>query len=190
MKPLLETITFGEFWMPLYADIVSDGNLDRYKKRAAAYATYLNEISEFLPAETRQFALSEWYYRDPDKCPHDAWVESFEIFENFAGERKEHRNIGIRIRLLAASHRGHIHFAYENVFGYGLNFSPTVRVWDEKLVLPKHGDWMADEISLNSHGHVVHEIHFSSGCIWRIEAESVSYSFGPINDEHGVHAQA
>jgi hypothetical protein len=172
----------GEPSMPLYADIVSDGNLDRHKKRAAAYATYLREISEHLPAETRQFALSEWYYRDPDKCPHDAWVESFEIVENFTGERKERRNIGIRIRLLAASHRGHIHFIYENVFGYGLNFAPTVRVWDGKLVLPKHEDWMADEITLDSDGHVVHEIHFRSGCIRRIEAESVSYSFEPINE--------
>ena len=171
--------------MPLYADIVSDGNLDRHKKRAAAYTAYLKEISEFLPAETRQFALSDWYYdyRDFDRCPHDAWVESFEVFENFSGKRREHRNVGIRIRLLASSHRGHIHFTYENVFAYGLNFSPTVRVGDEKLVLPKHEDWMADEISLNSRGHVVHEIHFSSGCIWSIEAESVSYSFGPISDD-------
>jgi len=187
MKPLLKTISIGEFSMPLHADIMSDGNVDRNKKRAAAYATYLREISEYLPAETRKFALSEWYFRDPDKCPHDAWVESFEIFETFSGERKERRDIGIRIRLLAASHRGHIHFTYKNVFGYGLNFSPTVRVWNGKLVLPKHEDWLADEISLNSHGHVVHEIHFSSGCIWKIETESVSYSFGPINeDQHSI----
>jgi len=69
MKPLLKTISIGEFSMPLHTDIMSDGNVDRNKKRAAAYATYLREISEYLPAETRKFALSEWYYRDPDKCP-------------------------------------------------------------------------------------------------------------------------
>jgi hypothetical protein len=163
--------------MPLHADIVSDNNLQRHKTRAEAYAAYLKTIAEFLPAPTKEFALSDWYYSDQDKCPHDAWVESIELFENFSGEGKERRNIGIRIRLLAASDAGHILFTYENVFGYELKFSPTIRQWDGKLVLPKHEDWMADEISLNSRGHVVHEIHFRSGCVWQIEAECISYAF-------------
>jgi hypothetical protein len=164
--------------MPLHADIVSEDNLQRQKARAEAYAAYLKTIAEFLPAETREFVLSDWYYdfSNWDKCPHDAWVESVEVFENFSGERKEQRNIGIRIRLLASSHAGHILFTYENVFGYELKFSPSIRRWDGKLVLPKHEDWMCDEISLNSRGHVVHEILFSSGCVWKIEAERISYA--------------
>lgn len=165
--------------MPLYADIMSDGNHQRSKIRSEAYTAYLKTISGFLPAATREFVLSDWYYTDPDKCPHDAWVENIELFENFTGERREKRNIGVRIRLLAASHGGHIFFTYENVFGYDLKFSPSIRYWDEKLVLPKHEDWLADEISLNSHGHIVHEIHFRSGCIWKIEAESICYAFMP-----------
>ena len=169
--------------MPLYPDIVSDHNLERHKKRTEAYKNYLKAISAFLPAETRDFVLSDWYYSDEDKCPHDAWVESFEVFENFSGERKEQRDVGIRIRLFSSWHRGHIHFTYDNVFAYGLNFSPDIRVWDGKPVPPKHEDWMADEISLSSKGNVVHEIHFSSGCIWRIEAQRVAYSFTPISEK-------
>jgi hypothetical protein len=165
--------------MPLHADIVSDSNLQRHKARAEAYVAYLKTIAEFLPAATKEFALSDWYYTDPDRCPHDAWVERVELFENFSGERKEQRNIGIKIRLLAASHAGHILFTYENVFGYDLTFSPSIRQWDGKLVLPKHEDWMSDEVSLNSSGHVTHEIHFSSRCIWKIEAECISYAFTP-----------
>jgi hypothetical protein len=165
--------------MPLHADIVSDSNVQRHKTRSGAYAAYLKTISEFLPAATKEFALSDWYYdhSNSDKCPHDAWLESIELFENVTGERKEQRNIGIRIRLLAASHAGHIFFTYENVFCYQLKFSPSIRQWDGKPVLPKHEDWMADEVSLNCRGHVVHEIHFSSGCVWQIEAECISYAF-------------
>ncbi|HLZ00378.1 MAG TPA: hypothetical protein VKT33_15065, partial [Candidatus Angelobacter sp.] len=110
--------------MPLYADITSEDNPQRQKARAEAYAAYLRTIAEFLPAETREFALSDWYYDHSnwDRCPHDAWVESIELFENFSGERKEQRSIGIKIRLLAASHAGHILFTYNKVFGYALNF--------------------------------------------------------------------
>lgn len=167
--------------MPLYADIQSDGNLERNKRRVEAYRAYLKTIAEFLPPETREFALSDWYFGDWDRCPHDAWLESFELFENFSGERKENRNVGIRIRLLSASHAGHIHFTYENVFSYDLNFSPKIRYWDSKPVLPQHNDWMADEISLSSPGNVVHEIHFSSGCVWRINAQRISYLFTPMD---------
>jgi len=80
--------------MPLYADIMSDGNVDRNRKRVAAYRAYLKEISEFLPAETREFALSDWYYCDPRKCPHDAWVESFQIFENPAKRKASESELG------------------------------------------------------------------------------------------------
>jgi hypothetical protein len=165
--------------VPLYADITSEDNPRRLKSRAEAYAAYLKTIAEFLPAETREFALSDWYYDHSnwDRCPHDAWVESVELLENFSGERKEQRNVGIKIRLLAASQADHILFTYDNVFGYALNFLPNIQQWDGNPVLPKHADWMADEISLNSLGHVVHEIHFSSGCVWKIEAERISCTF-------------
>jgi len=101
-------------------------------------------------------------------------------------EPSEAQGVGIRIGLLAASHDGHIDFTYQNVFGYALNFSPEIRVWDSQLVAPNHDDWLADEISLTSDGHVLHEIHFRSGCIWRVEAERVSYSFRPDSETEGL----
>ena len=166
--------------MPLYADITGDDDVKRGKTRAQAYHAYLEAISSFLPEPTREFALSEWYYRDPNKCPHDAWLESVEIFENFSGERHETRNVGIKSRFLSAHHTGHIHFTYEHVFSYDLGCLPQLRRSDGRFVLPKHEDWLADEISLSSSGNVVHEVHFSSGCVWKIEARRVSYLYVPI----------
>jgi hypothetical protein len=73
---------------------------------------------------SREFVLSDWYYRDPERCPHDAWLESCEIFENFT------------------------------------------------------------EITLGSSGNVVHETYFRSGCVWKIEARTVSYLFEAMPGKH------
>src|SRR6266567_1751733 len=81
---------------------------------------------------------------------------------------------------LSAHHAGHIHFTYEHVFSYDLGCLPQLRRSDGRFVLPKHEDWLADEISLSSSGNVVHEVHFSSGCVWKIEARRVSYLYVPI----------
>lgn len=153
---------------------MSDSDPKRNSARLTAYKQYLRSISDFLPPETRDFVLSEWYYTDFHRCPHDAWVESLEVFENFAGDRKQHREIEIRVRLLSASHDGHIHFRYQKVQAYDLNAMLMRRSGNAK-----HDDWLADEITLAT-GGIQHEIRFSSGIVWRIVCGSVSYEYTPI----------
>jgi hypothetical protein len=83
--------------MPLWADVQQDSDPRRIEVRRQAYREYLHSIAHYLPQPTRDFVLSDWYYSDTDKCPHDAWLESLEIFERFSGERKERRDIHIRV---------------------------------------------------------------------------------------------
>lgn len=103
--------------MPLYSDINEDGDIKRLRARSEAYRSYLRSVAEYLPEATKSFVLNDWYYgyTDFDRCPHDAWVESLEIVEHASGERHQIREIHIKLRLLASSHRGHIYFTYENV---------------------------------------------------------------------------
>src|SRR5437899_2737982 len=106
--------------MPLWIDVQQDGDSRRVEVRRQAYHAYLNSISAYLPQSVKDFVLTEWYYSDSDKSPHDAWVEGFEIFEESTGERKQNRVIHIRVRLLSAYHKAHIVFEYKNVVGYHL----------------------------------------------------------------------
>jgi hypothetical protein len=76
--------------MPFYSDIMQDGD----PERAAAYKNYLVTVSAHLPDETREFLLSDWYYSDVHRCPHDAWVESLEIFEDASGTGSKTVNSG------------------------------------------------------------------------------------------------
>lgn len=118
--------------MTMYSDIQQDGDPKRIAARFEAYRTYLKAVSPYLPAETADFVLSNWYYSDWEKCPHDAWLESLEITELYSGQRKENREIHIRIRLLAASHRGHIHFDYADVSSYVLDAARIIARGDTK----------------------------------------------------------
>jgi len=162
--------------MPLWLDSHHETDLQRVEARRRIYREYLDSIAEFLPPATKYFALSEWYYSDEDKCPHDAWVESLEVYERSSGVRGETRSIHVTIRLLSAWHRGHVFLRYENVIGYHLGCSSDLMSSKEK-----HGDWMTDEITLASDRTVLHEISFSSGTLWRIRCSSISYEYVPLS---------
>jgi hypothetical protein len=80
------------------------------------------------------------------------------------------REIHTRLKLFAASHRGHIYFTYENVSRSKRKVAP----------LPyraQHEDWLQDEITLAGIGEVEHEIVFSSGTQWNIRCRSISYEY-------------
>lgn len=163
--------------MPLHRDITQEHDVKRHAVRIAAYKKYLRDIAEYLPDETREFVLSDWYYdyADIHRCPHDAWLECVEIKENSSGERQQIREITVRLRLLSASHAGHIEFQYCGVNSYRLDsYLPRV---GEKA---KHGDWLADEISIASDGQIAHDILFSSGITWQIQCQSIRYEYQPI----------
>jgi hypothetical protein len=43
-----------------------------------------------------------------------------------------------------------------------------------------HGDWLTDEIRLSDRNLVLHEIEFSRGSRWLIEAEDIVYEWKPV----------
>ena len=158
--------------MPLFLDIQSEPEVSRIDLRRRAYYEYLKLISDELPAPTREFLLSDWYYSDSDRNPHDAWVEAIEIRENASGERSEVRTTQVKIELLSATHRGRITFLYDNVVSYDVASCCTE--------LGKHGDWMSDEVTLAAGGNVLHDITFSSGVTWSIRCRFISYKYAPV----------
>ena len=149
---------FGDY---AHSDINQDGDIKRGRARCEAYRSYLGSVAEYLP--------------DFDKCPHDAWVDSLEIVEHASGERKQIREIHIKLKLFGASHRGHIFYSYANVSQYDLNAR-----WLYCRTEPKHEDWLNDEITLAGMGEVEHEIAFRSGTQWNIRCKSISYEYRPF----------
>ncbi len=133
------------------------------------YQRYLASISDKLPAAAHAFAAAEWHYDFGDpRSPHDAWVERVEVIEHSTGERMQKRWIDVRIRLLGASHDGHIELTYRNVRRYRLG-----------AMGGKHGDWLYDEVRLSEQGLVLHEIEVGD-TTWEIESEDVVYDWQPM----------
>lgn len=118
-----------------------------------------------------EFATSEWYSDPTDhRCPHDAWLELFEVREPSAGSRNELRRTVIVVRLLGSYHDGYILLTYDGVVG----FTSGSRDSGEGL-----GDWLKDSFRLSGDGLVVHRVDLARGS-WTIEAESIGYEWIPI----------
>lgn len=149
-----------------------------FKSRFDAYRDYLLSIRERLPSSAYEFATAEWHY-DPQasQCPHDAWVNKLIIVEPASGDRQENRSIEILVELLGPYHDGHIHLTYKNVRSYSLETPPEFKLPPLNV---GHGDWLTDEIRLSDRDLVLHEIEFSRGSRWLIEAEDIVYEWKPI----------
>ena len=132
------------------------------------YRAYLESIAEHLPEATRSFALADWHYDFADhRAPHDAWVDSISIYESATGERREVRQLHIKLRLFGAYHDGHIEIEYKDVYRYSIGSD-----------CPAHGDWLYDEVRLSESGHVLHEVEIG-GQLWCIECGDIEYSWLP-----------
>ena len=132
------------------------------------YREYLASIADRLPAAARDFALGEWHHDFSDhRAPHDSWVESVQIYETASGERKEIRQIQIKVRLLGAYHDGYIEIEYKNVAQYSMASD-----------YPNHGSWLYDEVRLSDTGSVIHEVEIG-GSTWVIECEDIHYIWLP-----------
>jgi len=119
------------------------------------------------------FSDAEWYSDPSDhRCPHDAWLESFEIYEPAEGERSEKRTTAIVVRLLGAYHDGHITFRYSDVTSYEIRTAKSER---------GIGDWIDDQFTLHSDGSIKHKINWCMGSntrsTWLIEAASITYEW-------------
>ena len=116
-----------------------------------------------------EFARSDWYSdRSDHRCPHDAWLESFEIAELADGQRKEKRRTAIVARLLGAYHDGTIVFRYSGV----TKFSVASDAAERGL-----GDWLEDVFEIEGSA-IVHRITWETGS-WVITAEDVAYEWLP-----------
>jgi hypothetical protein len=147
---------------------------EEIKKAIAAYHAYLESVRDKLPVSAYDFAAAEWHYDYSDhRCPHDSWLESFQIHEPSTGDRHQEREIGIVIRLLGAYQDAHLELSYSKVRSYSLSGKTPVRPGGG------HGDWLSDEIRLSEQGTVLHEIVFGSGSRWLIECADVEVRWVP-----------
>ncbi len=139
-----------------------------------AYDAYLTEHRDRFPPSAYQLATSDWYFDFGDhRCPHDAWLEEVRVEEPATGERSERRTVRIRCRLLGAYHDGHIELHYPRVYRYELGLRNAER---------GHHDWRYDEFRLSEDGRLLHEIEWSGGGRWLIEASDVEFTWRPAGD--------
>jgi hypothetical protein len=143
----------------------------------ARYGEYIAINRHRFPSSALALATSDWYFGfSSHQAPHDAWLESIQVFEPSSGERHEIRTTSICIRLLGAYHDGYIELHYPTVFSYQLTADTLGQ---------GHGDWRYDELRLDEKGRLVHEIEWASyGATntWLIVASDVHHRWLPFTE--------
>jgi hypothetical protein len=140
------------------------------------YMRYLNENAEKFPVGAREFALADWHFDiRHSKCPHDSWLEYFNIKEISSGKRHEVRVVEIRTKYLAGSHDGYFSLVYRGVSSYSMEFSTFKRGQNDI----GHGDRMVDEIAIDEENMVHHEIEFRQGGAITICCADLEYRWEP-----------
>ena len=143
----------------------------------ANYRAYLAANKTNFPQRAYALATSDWYldFRY-HHCPHDAWLEQLAIDESSSGERHEIRTVSITIKLLGAYHDGTIVIHYPQVYAYRFN---------SVSLDAGHRDWRYDELRINEHGQLVHEIEWCGAHdtgTWLIVASDIDYRWIPHDD--------
>jgi len=159
-----------------------DASLAEQRARLRDYRRYLETQQKRMPVRAWEFAAADWHYNPDDhRCPHDAWVNRLDVLEIAEGERHQNRALEIRVELLGAYHDGRIRLVYPGVTRYSL-YHP----WDPRSrgAAVGHGDWLVDEISRSENSRpdrclVLHEVEFSNGSVWTIEADDIHYDWLP-----------
>jgi hypothetical protein len=147
-------------------------------RRLRAYQEYLHSLRGRLAVGAYEYATSDWHTDYSNRMsPHDAWVQSLIIEEPASGERGENRSLKITIELLGSFHDGRIRFTYAEVRAYALSVPAG---FEGPPLTGAHGDWKADEVRLSEHELVLHEIVFSRGAHWQIEALDMKYEWLPF----------
>ena len=135
------------------------------------YQEYLRQHEHRFPPGAYALGTAEWY-QDPNdhRCPHDGWLNQITISEPASGDRQEKRITSIRVELLGAYHDSLVVFTYPQVFYYSLrDIASTCG----------NGGWRYDEFRLSDGGHLTHEIEWSNGANWLIEASDVEFLWIP-----------
>lgn len=150
------------------------GHPDELRAHWKRYQAYLVAEQERFPPGAYALATANWYHDFNDhRCPHDAWLEDLELTEPATGARRESRTLALRVRLVGAYHDGHVEFRYPQLFAYELSAPNGER---------GHGDWLYDEFRLTQTGRLLHEIEWSHGGRWLIEAADVEFGWVPRPD--------
>lgn len=138
----------------------------------ASLHEYLNSIAPRLPEGVRGFALAGWRYDlEDNRCPCDSLLESAVFEENDSSFTNEAPNISLTLTLRGAFKDGRLVLVYEGVSEYHLR----------KVQFPRedfHGDWLGDEIQLQTNGRVLHVIEFESG-LWKILFQDMKWYWRP-----------
>jgi hypothetical protein len=150
--------------------------LDKRGYHLDDYLRYLTDNAEKFPAGAREFALADWHYdREHHQCPHDSWLEFFNITEISSGERNEVRVVEITAKLFGAYHDGYFSLVYRDVSSYSLECTTFRR----GKALIGHGDWMVDELTMKGKNIVHHEIEFSEGGTIIVDSADIEYRWLP-----------
>jgi hypothetical protein len=152
-----------------------DGGPDDAARAWQDYQRYLRDNAHRFPPGAFALATSDWYhgFSDP-RAPHDAWLEWARFEEPASGDRRQNRQVSLRIRLLGAYHDHALEFYYPTVYAYTLDSANSAQ---------GHGDWRYDEFRLSAQGRLIHEIEWSglSGqARWLIEASDVEFTAQPL----------
>jgi hypothetical protein len=135
------------------------------------YQEYLRQHQDRFPPGGYALATAEWY-QDPNdhRSPHDGWLNRITISEPASGDRQEERITSIRVELLGAYHDGIVVFNYSRVFRYSLRDVRSIH---------GHQGWRYDEFRVSDDGFLLHEIEWSNGANWLIEASDVEFLWIP-----------
>jgi hypothetical protein len=135
------------------------------------YQEYLLANKQHFPPGAFSLGTAEWWQDGNDhRSPHDAWLENATFSEPASREHFDKRTTALKVRLLAAYHDGFIELFYPRVFSYSLLCSDCERGL---------GDWCYDEFRLSPAGHIIHEIEWTHGHRWLIEASDIEYQWIP-----------
>lgn len=158
--------------MYILADQLEDDAVAARKR----YRKYLMSVGDKFPPHAFKLATSDWYFDFSNhKCPHDAWLNSVNIFEDATGDREQERRVGTETVLLGAYQDFLLTFRYEGVVNYALSGCDLNRSGG-------HYDWRYDEFRLSENGLLIHEIEWASAFDqghWLIECEDVQFSDQP-----------
>ncbi len=137
------------------------------------YSRWLDKHKLLLPEGARSFAEAQWHYDIKNHlCPHDSWLERFELLEIGYGERAAIRKNTAKMVLLGAFHDVRFTIEYKELRALKLEHSSN----------DGFGDWLIDEIALDDQNEfVIHEIHFSNKAAVTIECADINFVFENIS---------
>ena len=134
------------------------------------YQDYLTDQKGRFPSGAYRLATGSWWFDFGDhNCPHDSWLERFEVIESGDGDRDEIRSSELRVLLFGAYHDRTLQLHYRNVSSIQM---------DSSDLSSGHGRWRYDEFRVSETGALIHEIermNYKTTCRWIIEAEDIEF---------------